>query len=219
MSTHTVDPVTGEITDPVDADTDTDPDEDEAEQAAEDERNAEREDTQAAGAETKSQKEIEAMQTKLDAEAQRHDKRVREILGDEIAVFVPCPIDHTPGYVMHVAGMPMPDDVRAAIASLWGEEAFPDYLSDPTTETCATCGGWGETLSGGKGGNRALKVCSGCGGNGWMTKTTPVVLAPLPPQSYDANNVAVAGSVPALPPRPEPFFNPATQTWELPSPN
>jgi hypothetical protein len=150
---------------------------DEIEQAAEAEQEAEREREQEDGEHSqkvsdapRSQKEIEALNRKLDAEAERHAKRVAEIMGDDFALLVPSPIDWTPGFIFGVDGMlPAPSQLEELDAIL-GRAAGPDLKAAKDAQACEACNAIGDVLTGSRKEGQVTKPCTSCGGTGWTPK-------------------------------------------------
>jgi hypothetical protein len=166
------------------------PDDDEAQpgEAQPDEPEVEQEDgehSQKVSDAPRSQKEIEALNRKLDAEAERHAKRVAEIMGDDFALLVPSPIDWTPGFIFGVEGMlPAPSQLEALDAIL-GRATAPDLKAAKDAQACEACNAIGDVLTGSRKEGQITKPCTSCGGTGWVPK-----LAEAPP-SQIVSNVAM----------------------------
>jgi hypothetical protein len=142
----------------------------------------------------RSQKEIEDLQGKLEREAERHAKRVAEIMGEDFAFLVPNPIDWTPGFLFNVPQMlPFPEQV-AELDAILGRGAAADYAEAEDAQACDKCNALGRTLTGSKVDGQVTKPCAKCNGTGWVVKLAAVP----PPQavSYAAN---AASSVPVTP--------------------
>jgi hypothetical protein len=124
--------------------------------------------------EPRSQKEIEALTKKLEAEAERHAKRVGEIMGDDFGLLVPSPVDWTPGFIFNVPEMlPQPEQVEA-LHALLGQAAPADYLPAEDAEACDKCNALGQTTTGSRVPGNELKPCGKCNGSGWTTKMPPL---------------------------------------------
>jgi hypothetical protein len=120
--------------------------------------------------EPRSQKEIEALTKKLEAEAERHAKRVAEIMGDDFGLLVPSPVDWTPGFIFNVPEMlPQPEQV-AALHALLGQAPPADYLPAEDAEACDKCSALGLTLTGSRVQGNETKPCGKCNGAGWTAK-------------------------------------------------
>lgn len=126
----------------------------------------------------RTQKEIEAIQRALEKEAERHDKRVREIMGDDYAMLVPSPVDWTPGYIFNVEGMQPDDDALAMLDAILGRGAAADFAPAEDAQACDKCHALGKTLTGSRVPGQETKPCVSCGGSGWVAKMAEV--APLP---------------------------------------
>ena len=142
----------------------------------------------------RSQKEIEELQGKLEREAERHAKRVAEIMGDDFSLLVPSPVDWTPGFIFNVPEMhPLPDQV-AELHALLGGSAPVELREADDAEGCDKCNALGEVLTGSRKPGQETKPCSACTGTGWRTKLRAVE----PVTQYDFGQNGVAG-VPITP--------------------
>lgn len=121
----------------------------------------------------KSQADIEAVQQKLEREAERHAKRVAEIMGEDFALLVPSPVDWTPGFIFNVEGMLPEPEQLAALDAIMGRGSFETYSPAPDAEGCETCNALGEVLTGSKKDGQRTKPCSDCTGTGWRHKMLP----------------------------------------------
>lgn len=63
-----------------------------------------------------------------------------------------------------------------------GAGAVPEFIhEDPQTETCSTCGGIGELVTGSLIPDQAVQRCRDCGGAGFVSKLPPVPAYSQPP--------------------------------------
>lgn len=129
----------------------------------------------------------------LDNENERHAKRVAEIMGEDAAQLHPCPTCVL-GPVGFVFNLP---------------DAQPEYKAATDTQTCDTCNGLGDVLSGSNNERSKLKACTACSGQGYVFKTeAPVVpiatpaAAPIDPAIVAQLRAAGYAVIdpPALPP-------------------
>jgi hypothetical protein len=121
----------------------------------------------------RSQKEIDELTKKLEAEAQRHAKRVAELMGDDFALLVPSPVDWTPGFLFNVPEMlPSPDAV-AALDAILGRAGGVEFLPAEDAEACSKCNALGQVLTGSRAPGQETKLCVTCNGAGWVTKQIP----------------------------------------------
>jgi hypothetical protein len=135
--------------------------------------------TEDVAAAPRSQAEIEAVTKKLEAEAVRHEKRLREIMGEDFGLLVPSPVDWTPGYIFNVPGMlPAPEQV-AALHALLGDAHSIDLEPALDAEACDACHAFGEVLTGSRKPGQETKPCSACGGTGWKPKIAPPAPVPI----------------------------------------
>ena len=140
-----------------------------------------------------SDRDIEQMYKKLDAEADRHTKRVAEIMGARVNDLIPCPCDWTPGFLL-----PPPDDATleqnvAALRVALGGTLEPVLVMDPTIEICPDCNGWGHRGTPSHVAEQKSRPCPTCANRGWKEK---------PPAPYVAPNVAFLPPPPFPPPTP-----------------
>jgi len=122
----------------------------------------------------RSQKEIDAVQDKLAKEAERHARRVEEIMGDDFGFLVPNPTDWTPGFIFNIPEMhPQPEQV-AELHALLGQSAPLELREAEDAEGCDKCNALGEVLTGSRKPGQETKPCSACSGTGWRTKLREV---------------------------------------------
>lgn len=144
----------------------------------------------AAPAAARSQKEIEELTGKLEREAERHAKRVAEIMGDDFALLVPNPTDWTPGFIFDVPEMhPLPEQV-AALHALLGSAPPAEYPHDPDRQACDECLGSGKLRTGSQVPAQSALDCRFCNGYGWIGEGNPkrepfkiAAVPPLPPSA------------------------------------
>lgn len=148
-----VDPETGEILEP------------DAEQQAQTEE----------AAAPRSQKEIDQLTKRLESEADRHAKRVAEIMGDDFALLVPSPVDWTPGFIFNVPEMHPTPEAVAALHALLGEVPPADYPDDPGRQACDVCLGTSKLKTGSLDPNEGALPCRFCMGHGWIGEGNPKV--------------------------------------------
>lgn len=172
------------------------PDE-ESEEETEAEQEAETEDDEESVPEL-TQKQREAILTKLDNESDRHTKRVVEVLGNDFSDLAPCPLcwEHAPGFVLD--GLPVDEVTAAMTRQVLGITDAPQYKTNPGFAICDTCDGLGSVLSGSKVANQETVPCPTCTNTGW--KRVPV--API----YEA---------PAWTPPPAPQFAAPTPLYPV----
>lgn len=145
-----------------------------------------------------SQKQIEQRMKKIDAEAERHARRVEEIMGDDFSLLIPNPVDWTPGYVFNPAVMPLPPEAVAALQELLGLAVDAELQEDDQRERCPKCLGLGNLRTGSRVPDQAVLPCSGCNGNGWKTKLHEAGTPPLP-AAYALGQPTTGGNPPLTP--------------------
>lgn len=139
-----------------------------------------------------SQAEIEARQEKLEREADRHAKRVAEIMGDDFGELIPNPCDWTPGYLVNPALAPIPPDVLAAFDEIVGRGDRAALLEATDAQACDACNALGQVLTGSKVPGQETKPCGSCQGSGWRHKMSAAPPAP----TYDFSQNAGAAQPP-----------------------
>jgi len=171
------------------------------EPAADDDAEAAAEDgePEAAAPAPPTQKEIDARHNKLDAEAQRHEKRVAEIMGDDFALLIRSPLDWTPGFLWNPAVAPLPPEIAGATMALLGVESPADYAHDPGRQTCDKCNGLGQLATGSLVQEQATLPCRFCRGYGWTGEGNPEQLpapTPIVPQVYATSGAPTTATLP-----------------------
>ncbi len=164
------------------------PEGEDAEEAEQEEATPEPEPEPEPAPEPMSEKEFEAMARKMDAESQRHEKRVRELLGEQWTDWKECPLCPVPGYVPAAAAPEFDPMQRMAVLAAMGDEAEPDYRSNPNFEACPDCNGYGDVLTGSKRQTNRLQGCPRCAGLGYLDVRIPGqgVVTPQPVQAAPA---------------------------------
>lgn len=161
------------------------------------------------------QKEIEKRLEKLDAEAQRHSKRVAEIMGDDFGMLLPSPLDWTPGFVFRPDVAPLdPAAYQATMAYLGGPGAA-DYKDDPERAQCDLCGGLGKLKTGSLVENQDALPCRKCRGQGWYGEGNLPPLAPPAQIGTSAGAATVTYTQPPMPPPNTPVQ--AADRWGRPA--
>ena len=142
----------------------------------------------------RSQAEIDALTKKLEAEAQRHEKRLREIMGEDFALLVANPTDWTPGYIFNVPEMHPTPDAVAAFHALLGIAQEEELLPADDAEACPVCNAKGRTKTGSEVDGQRDKPCRRCNGAGWIGKAVPV--EPLAPVAQFQPSAPAASNAP-----------------------
>ncbi len=148
-----------------------------------------------------SQKQLEKALDKLDREAERHAKRVVEIMGEDVGMLLDCPMCDplTPGKIMPT---PQTPDRFPAVREFMGDAQPVEWQQDPNTRTCMTCAGYGVVETGSRVEGQERLACTDCGGKGWQGTRAPVaVTGPMAPQPVpESNGPAQKFSIEAEPP-------------------
>src|SRR6266571_1199505 len=106
-----------------------------------------------------SQKQLERALGNLEREAERHAKRINEIMGSEVDLLLACPLCDplTPGQIMPTPATP---ERFPKVREFMGDAAPAEYKQDPNTRTCKTCGGEGVVETGSRVEDQKLLVCT-----------------------------------------------------------
>lgn len=113
----------------------------------------------------------------LERENTRHGRAIAKALGlapDELHA---CPTCEGVGYTPEL------------------QEAEPELVQDPFTETCERCRGNGQTKSGATALGLAVIPCNGCGGSGYVTKPEQPTIGSVPPNGAPT---VIAGGPPVV---------------------
>jgi len=124
----------------------------------------------------------------LAKENERHRNRVYEIIQDDAADLIACPMcsHYVEGAIVNPDVAKLPAEVSTYSLSVLGIEGPRDLKQSPRYATCEECGGEGETWTGGaRDGYKSIQ-CEGCGGTGYVRT------------GYATNGHAPAPEVPAL---------------------
>lgn len=133
------------------------------------------------------ERELEQRAAKLERENERHARRVIEIVAEGAEDLIPCPVcmDGIAGWVYIPEVQALAPEAVARVRTIIGLPDLTTYLQDPDTETCPTCGGRGETKTGGNVPGYETRTCPTCKKQGYVVinRTTGELEAvPTPPQ-------------------------------------
>lgn len=119
--------------------------------------------------------ELEKMQGKLERSATTWRNRVSEVLGEMAQALVPCELcdPNIPGFHFPAEMETPRDQLHARLLDVLREPAGPDFLEDPYTRECTTCGGYGKTKTKGKVPGKTERVCPTCKGVGFQALDSP----------------------------------------------
>lgn len=123
----------------------------------------------------------------LTQEDKRHQTALGKAFGDEWPEHVRCGLCDGIGFLP-------PELARGLTAAQWEQVVETavsltviEYVQDPNYETCPTCHGLAKTFSGAKPPNDPLKMCDGCGGQGYVQKVAQIKPIPVPDPSTWGN--------------------------------
>jgi hypothetical protein len=134
-------------------------------------------------------KELEALGKKIDAENDRHAKRLQDLYGPMWADLNPCPLCDGEG---HTVPIPLehrdPAQVEAVHAAL-GELKTPDLMPMEGVERCPKCDGWGHVETPSRNEENRVKPCLECQTRGYREVMPGAVNYPAPPPvQFQAGN-------------------------------
>jgi len=179
-----VDMETGEVIEPTDEPDEVEGEETPADEPAEEEA-AELED--AGGGfipfDQRSETEQNKVLDKLDREAERHTKRLTEILEEEALMLLPCELCN-PRHAGWVNMSQVTEDARARVRVMIGDREPVKRLADRYARRCESCDGEGVTETGSKVSGQMELPCKECQGKGWVDpsgeRSRGTVPAPVP---------------------------------------
>jgi hypothetical protein len=132
------------------------------------------------------EKELAALGKKIDAENERHEKRLRELYGEQFEAMRDCPLCLTEGFMF-----PLPLEARdpaqvEAVRAALGELTAPDLQDADWLELCPKCDGWGKVKTPAKNAENAEVNCRECASRGYREKVEPAIAwtPPAPPPTY-----------------------------------
>lgn len=120
------------------------------------------------------ERELEKRAQKLDAENTRHAKRVGEIMEDDAADLIPCPVcmDTIAGWVYPPdVAEPSPEQV-SRIRQFAGLPDYTNFRQVPWAHECSSCGGLGKVITGSKVMGAEVTGCRECNERGWINTGT-----------------------------------------------
>jgi len=130
------------------------------------------------------EKELEKIQKRLEGERARHDKRLAEIMGDDLGGHIPCPacMDGIAGYIVPPDVAPLTDDQRERMKQIMGLDNWETMPEADWARQCVTCLGHGNIRTGSIVPGRETVECMDCGGAGYINtrkaQTTPALQTP-----------------------------------------
>jgi len=127
---------------------------------------------------------------KLERELRRHEKAMRELLGDGWQDMQPCPECATAGFV---------------------PSGWKPMLPVPEAIECPGCNGYGLRITHSRREGNETEMCFDCQGRGWTDRRS------LEAAQAAASYQAIVSQQPPQPEQPpQPRWNAMTQTWETP---
>jgi hypothetical protein len=146
------------------------------------------------------EKELAALGKKIDAENDRHAKRLQELYGAMWADLRPCPLCDAEGHLM-----PIPLEERdpaqvAAVHAALGEHETPDLMPMEGVKRCPKCDGWGHVESPARNEENRIKPCLACQTRGYQevmpgADAYPQPAAVPPPYTNGAPQPPVIGQL------------------------
>lgn len=158
---------------------------------------------------------VEKRFKQIDAEANRHSKRVAEIMGDDFAGVEPCPCCQISGFVFPFQHDSPDDAYRRGMVEQYFGTASLKRKAHPHMQRCELCDGQGFLDSGSQREEYADEQCEKCAGRGSIrtdVQGPQVVSLPVSPP----NGQAAEWTPPDAPPAPRPYWDYADSKWKLP---
>lgn len=117
-----------------------------------------------------SEKELQRRDQRLDAENQRHAKRVSEIMEEAGNDLIPCPVcmDGIAGWVYSPEVQQLPEDSILRLRQLIGLSGLEGLREATFAERCPDCDGQGEVKTGSRVAGYETATCERCGKTGWI---------------------------------------------------
>lgn len=122
----------------------------------------------------------------MNAAAKTHETRLRTILGDDFAEYLPCPLCGGDAFMVATPPGVMPPEQWEAVQVASGQLKQANLKHAEYAEMCDTCDGWGQVLTGSKAEGQVAVPCRTCEGKGWKAKLetappVPTFTFPVPP--------------------------------------
>jgi hypothetical protein len=113
---------------------------------------------------------IREIQKKANAEDERHEKRLRAIMGDLFDGYEACPLCLSSGFLMPFPPGTFDAEQKAAVDAAMGESGPSETAVHQTKQRCAACDGWGKLYTGSRNDAYAYDSCLVCNGSGTVDK-------------------------------------------------
>ena len=116
------------------------------------------------------EKALAKIAKQLDGEGERHAKRLREILGDGMEDYIPCPtcFDEPAGLIIDPEVKPLDDGQRERMLQVLGLNKWAEMSTAEWARQCSTCLGHGAVKTGSYVHQRETVECMDCGGYGYI---------------------------------------------------
>lgn len=172
-----------------------------------------------------SEKEVKAMKARLDAEDQRHENRIAEIMGQAMEAMAPCPLCRAHGFIPGEIPDDFDPEQREVVMRAMGEGGDATYREHPDLITCETCNGLGHLLTGARNEANYVVSCPECLSKGYINVKEKAAIAQAnldatapppawtPPPTGAPNGVAATDLT--IPPTPWLDYTTNPPTWRL----
>jgi hypothetical protein len=133
------------------------------------------------------EREVKALGKKIDAERERHAKKLGDLLGDAAPDALPCPLcfEGLQGFVLPGDAASLSEAQKAAALTFLGQEIGSEVPQTPETETCSRCDGYGVTKNPTRSPHHETSMCGPCGGQGYVKLSTPMLpVTEFPPDVF-----------------------------------
>jgi len=132
---------------------------------------------------------------RLDAERQRHQNRLAEILQEDILKLVPCELCRADLAGWIDSSVPIPEEIKQRVRIQIGDREPENWQEDPHSARCPACDGLGEVQTGSRVHGQEVMPCVDCSGKGWQpTDDTRAGFRPVVPTTPVSSPSAEAGN-------------------------
>lgn len=138
------------------------------------------------GEEPVTEARLNELARKRDAEDERHEKRLRQIMGNLFEGHEVCPLCLATGWLVPFEPGTFDPGQREAVEAAMGVAQEPEYREAKDAHKCETCDGWGKVLSGARRDESRFVDCVDCGALGYQrvapgSNVTQMPMVTFPP--------------------------------------
>lgn len=131
-----------------------------------------------------SEQALEKRARQLEAENERHAKRVGQIMDDAAADLIPCPVcmDGIAGWIYPPEVAQLSDEAISRVRTVIGLPDYTTFLQAKFAAKCPDCDGRGEVKTGSQVPGSEVTTCETCQKRGWIrTQDIPRIATAEPP--------------------------------------